>query len=235
MTETETRHPAAVAAANWWAKAIGAPTFRNTCERDSTQDQLNGGMAGMLASVLADQHPVTEETGAAFAELLAEEITRRTADGRVGVTLGVDYGPDMVLAGVAGRVGVDGSRFPWKTTMWVKGDIVTVSAGYGAAQRIVWASDEWMANRPPCARQRWDRTRGCDAEYTGDPFVCSLLKYHEGDCQHDTPVSLCRTCGHRSDDYIHTEDGFNTRCHDFDGLPAGTPFTAAPAPTGVAR
>jgi len=222
-------HPAAVAAANWWAAAIGAPTFRITDRNSGPEDQEIGMVAALTGHMFADKHPITGDQAAVFAEELAKTITEELGRVRYHVTLGVDYGPDQELSEAAEKAGINGSRFPWKTNMWVKADVVTVSAGYRGAEQIVWASDEWMANSPACARQRWDRAKCSVDSYTGDPFVCSLPKYHEGDCQHDTAVSLCRTCGHQQDSVLHSQAGYGTTRHEFNPLPAGQSWEPATA------
>lgn len=227
MTDTQsTNHPAAAAAANWWAEQVGAPTFRATDHRDAPEDRDRMGLAGMMAGLLADANPVSAESGAKFAEALAATLTEQL-DGAAkwGVSLGVDYGPDMTLANASKAAGVASSRFPWKTRMTVRPDHVTASLGYGARDRLVWASEEWLANRPTCMSQRWDETRGGgEVEYHGDPFACSLPMYHEDACRYDRAISLCAACGAAERWPRHSPDAFNG--HDFVALPVGQSFEA---------
>ena len=183
--------PAAIAAAEWWAGAVGAPSFNHVSneERDDISD-----MTQMMASMLAAKFEVSEEAGAKFATELAKIIDKQLTDRDWGVTLGVDYGPDRELAEAAEKAGINRSRFPWKTNMWIKHDHVTVSAGYRAATELIWASDEWLANRPMCASRKWDedkymasldKDKPWDRRYRGEPWVCSKPKYHDGDCIYD--------------------------------------------------
>ena len=188
--------PAAIAAAQWWAEAIKAPRFDNGDPN---------GMAGMLATLVAARSPEpTEQTSTDFTTALATLI-----DGRLSrypsLTVGVDYGPDAILYDAAVAAGISGSRFPWKTVMWIELDHVTVSAGYGAAARLVWASDEWRENRPQCLIQKWD-DKQVGRDYHGEPWQCSLPKYHDGKCQFDLPLALCSKCGHPEKFWHDAED-----------------------------
>lgn len=219
---------AARAAADWWAKAVGAPTFRATDENSSPEDQANMGLAGMMASAVADLHPVSERAGAKFAEALAEAIEKTLRDaGKWGVSLDVDYGPCRMLHEAATTAGVNGSRFPWKTNMRVTTEHVTVSAGYRAADQLVWASEEWLANRPTCPSQGWDESLPYSEDYNGEPFRCSLPQYHDEPHKHDRPISLCAVCGSTEDRSSHGPDRQYSRDpHDFVPLPAGQAFKA---------
>lgn len=226
-TPTTARH-AARAAADWWAKAVGAPTFRAVDENSGPDDQRRMGLAGTMASMVAGLHPVSEGSGAKFAEVLAGavETTLRRA-GKWGVSLDVDYGPCRTLHEAATAAGVNGSRFPWKTNMRITTEHVTVSAGYRAADRLVWASDAWLANRPICPSQGWDETLPYSEDYNGEPFRCSLPQYHDEPHKHDRPIALCSVCGSPEDRSSHGVDRQYTRDpHDFAPLPAGQAFQA---------
>jgi hypothetical protein len=223
--------PAAVAAAGWWADAIGAPTFRLTDDTSTATDRANMDLVAMMAVQHADAHPVGENAGGKFAETLADAIDK-ALEGfeRWGVSLDVDYGPCMMLTNAATAAGVDGSRFPWKTNMRVTAQYVTVSAGYRAGHRLVWASDEWLANRPMCSTQDWDESEPYRDDYHGEPFACSLPQYHDEPHAHDHPISLCAVCGWTEDRSSHGSDRQYSRDpHDFVALPAGQPFKAVSA------
>lgn len=193
-------HPAAVAAAKWWAEQVGCPTFRMTDSKDNTRDRQTGDIAGMMAHLLASKAPVTSDQGERFADALARRIDKAlTGNGRV--SLDVDYGPCLALAEVAEEAGVSASRFPWKTHMTVLPDRVTASLGY--KWRLVWASDEWMAARPACGWQKWDEENHSQ-DYGGEPWMCSLPQYHEGDHVYDREVALCSVCHFPEDSWMHT-------------------------------
>lgn len=182
---------AARAAALWWAEQIGAPIFRNTSERDSLQDQRNGDFAGMMQSLLAATHPVDEAQGSKFADLLEQHIAAQLEGRNWGVTLGVDYGPDLPLAQVAEAAGINPSRFPWKTHVSVHTDYVIASLGYGSRPRLIWSAPGWQ--RPACGSQRYEKTR--DAYECYDE-VCPKPRYHEDDCGDWVPdAARCTECG----------------------------------------
>jgi hypothetical protein len=210
--------PAATAAAQWWAEQVGAPAFRNTDSSDSPEDQRNMGLAGAMASMIADRHPVSATAGEKFVAALVPRIQRHLDNG-VHATLGVDYGPDMELAEAASEAGVNSSRFPWKTIMWVEADHVYVSAGYRGRHTLVWASEEWLANRPICGAQKWDDVKGEKLgwrNYHGEPWQCGLPKYHEQACEHTAALALCATCG-APDGWAHDPErsGRTADFHEF--------------------
>lgn len=217
MTKRSEPSAAAIAAAGWWAEAVRAPHYDNG---DSS------GMAGMLMTLVAARQPDAKpEQRLSFADILAGKLQSNLdrlnkfsdwSDADRSITIGVDYGPDHELAEAAREAGISTSKFPWKTTMWIHASHVTVSAGYGAAQKLVWASDEWQASRPVCGQQKWDESRTDYREYHGEPFLCSEARYHDGQHAYDQPLELCASCGRR-DDYYHSADerGHMPDFHEF--------------------
>lgn len=131
------------AAVDWWGEAIRQAKF------DNGDPSLAGGMTTMLANMLSRQHPVTDEQVEAFKVALAPCIDKMLdgADpedpsfGSYSRTLGVDYGPDRALATAAKECGIDYSRFPCKTVMWINPGHVSVSHGYGAPVEDVFGKD----------------------------------------------------------------------------------------------
>lgn len=198
----------AEAAAQWWAKAVAAPDFNNG-------DPIASALGTMLAARSAEP---TQTASQRFVEVLAGRLEQRLTQSSY-VSVNVDYGPDLLLADAATEAGIDGhNRFPWKTHMWVYRDRVVVSAGYRARHELVWASPEWLANRPVCGEQYWNPGRAEEATYHGDPWCCSLPQYHEEPHQFDQPLALCARCG-RPDDWYHQRDerGHMADFHEFEG------------------
>jgi hypothetical protein len=190
-----TADTAARAAALWWAQAVGAPVFDglgSTRDAERAADPRHTGayeMAELLAGLNAAQTPMTDDMGQRFADLLTEVIARQLDGRSYGVSLGVDYGPDLELGDAARAAGISLSRFPWKTNMWVKADHVTVSAGYGAPTRIVWSAPDW--ERPLCGQRPYD----VETHKSRDE-LCGLPLYHEGDHGEFTPdPARCTECG----------------------------------------
>lgn len=192
---------AARAAAEWWATQIGAPTFRvvRDTERDFASDFTE---ITMLS--LAHRHPVSPELGTRFADALEAAITAEldkqaqrialrpdSEDQEPSTHLGIDYGPDPILADAAEAAGVHTSRFPSKTNMWVSPQYVTASLGYGAPTTLIWSAPDWR--RPTCGQQRYDGPSG-EAEPRDEQ--CGRLRYHDGPCGEFKPdPRRCGTCG----------------------------------------
>lgn len=181
---------AARAAALWWAEQVGAPVFDNlgaTRSQYGRQERDANEMAGLMASLIASDNPVSEEAGAAFADELERRITAEMPERSPFVSLGVDYGPDLILAEPAAAAGVALSRFPWKTHMHVRPDHVIAARGYGYPYRLVWTAPGWR--RPLCENQRYEDQEPRDE-------VCPKPKYHEEPCGDWQPdQKRCGLCG----------------------------------------
>jgi hypothetical protein len=191
FTEIADAPTAARAAALWWAEQVGAPLFRSTCERDSAADRASGAFAGMMAAVLADRNPVTDDAGAKFVEILEARVAADLDRTTYGVSLGVDYGPDLELAEAAVAAGLSTSRFPWKTHMWVKADHVTARLGYGSPNLLVWSAPGWA--RPACGEHRYEH-RGNRLDVFDE--ICPLPQYHDGEHGEWQPdPARCGECG----------------------------------------
>jgi hypothetical protein len=120
-------------AAKWWADKL-----RNV--RPGNFDMGEKGDAGffamMLGSMLAMNTQSSGETIDLFEERLAEAI-KEQVETRGSMTLSVDYGPDYILGSIAQETGVSTNGFPWKTTMWIEKNKVSVSAGYAAPSETI--------------------------------------------------------------------------------------------------
>lgn len=212
MSTEKTLHPAAVAAATWWAEQVtGSPLFRAT--EPGEPDAGPAELASMMATILAASHEPVAGAGERFAVLLAARIDAKirsqlSVGPDVWISLSVDYGPDLALAEPADEAGISLSRFPWKTHQWIRTDHVTASLGYAAPTRLIWAAEDWQ--RPPCAAHRF--LEGDDQPWTDD--ICELPQYHEGPCDYTgTATQTCEGCsrtyaGHynngKADGYSHS-------------------------------
>jgi hypothetical protein len=215
LRKTEPR-PAAVAAATWWADKLGLALTNGT----------DDGMSAALQMYAQSLRPLpTGDEATKFVEVLAAAIEANLAslaDVKLPmVTLGVDYGPDAILGDAARAAGVR-AGFPMKTCMWVTSEVVTASLGYGASERLVWASEEWLSTRPACGSQEWRTSDQFVEDYHGEPFVCSLPLYHEERShRYDQPIALCAASGRREGGATHDPEGWmGARAHAFTPKPA---------------
>lgn len=179
---------AARAAAEWWAEQIGHPVHKVVRDDEADPaDRATGDFAFMAMHIISSRHPVGEGAPEKFVAALSARIEKSLARG-INSTLSVDYGPDRDLAESADVAGIHYSRFPFKTCMWVKPDLVTAALGYGAPARIVWSAPDWV--RPNCGAHQYDE------EWNALAPVCSKPLYHEG--EHGEWVAdphRCKTCG----------------------------------------
>lgn len=119
-------------AAKWWADQLRTkPKHDNG---DATQ-------TAMLALATEYQTPVTDIQIDNFQRSLELRLIERCGDS--GSHLGVDYGPDTILANASMDAGIETAyRFPVKTNMWVQPGCVKVSCGYRAPIEILYAVDQ---------------------------------------------------------------------------------------------
>jgi hypothetical protein len=89
--------------------------------------------AGGLATIMAAMIPTNTDDARleAFGVSLKRKLEIPSRNGYYESILGVDYGPDAILAGAAREAGLD-CQFPWKTVMWIEDGHVSVRNGYGA-------------------------------------------------------------------------------------------------------
>ena len=106
-------------AVDWWAGAIQNPKF------DNGDDSRSGGMSMILATLARTD--VSQNQLESFKRALTEAIQENTPR-----HISVDYGPDMLLGAAMEKAGIPSNMAPWKTTMWLISDGVSVRHGYRA-------------------------------------------------------------------------------------------------------
>jgi hypothetical protein len=162
----------------------------------------------MAMRIIAGSNPIADGAPEKFVAALTEAIEARFDRGLEYVTLSVDYGPDMELAEAADAAGIHYSRFPFKTCMWLRPDLVTAALGYGAPTRIVWSAPDWV--RPPCGSHQYD-----DEWNALDP-ICSKPLYHDGEHGEWIPDPLrCTNCGDNFVAHFGREAKRGVRCLDW--------------------
>lgn len=185
---------AARAAAEWWARQVVNPTFRQVRPNEEDRETLYG---RGLAHIIANRHPVNDAQAEAFADALERIILRDTRkDDGYFHGLHVDYHPDRSLREAAEQAGVSTDRFPWKTNMWIHAEgHVTASLGYAAPEILIWTPDGW--EHPACSSVRAEPKAGDRYDYVFMPEVCGLPRYHadgHGDWQPDTLLCARGDC-----------------------------------------
>ena len=133
-------------AADWWAEAVANPKFDN-----------GDAFTSLFAAVLtADMQKPESGEIQRFKENLGLEILAGLIKNPNYFSLDVDYDPDYHLANAACKAGFRGGvlQFPWKTTMYITKDKVTVRAGYGAKSEVLYDANQKEDN--PKVKQKDD-------------------------------------------------------------------------------
>jgi hypothetical protein len=89
-----------------------------------------------LLSAGLNKQPLPDEQLQRFEQGLTSRLCNAIAESehRTVLCVGVDYGPDDILADAATEAGILDADWPWKTTMWLRyGEekLIEVSEGYG--------------------------------------------------------------------------------------------------------
>jgi len=143
-------------AAHWWGEQLKNPHFDNGA-KDLTAASLNT----MIFAKSGSPTPTQLEQ---FEKELCSILQKRRVS-----SLGVDYDPDSILCEAAS--GMEDSRltlFPWKTSMYLGNDEISVRRGYGARTEVIWKNGKEVIsiniNEKP-----WQSTR-CSL-----PFIIKLV------------------------------------------------------------
>lgn len=120
-------------AAKWWAEKLRNLNPKNF---DNGDKSGTGFLTMLLATKIASNVKPSAEKVEWFEEKLAEVIEEYIQENG-SLKLSVDYQPDAVLSRAAIETGINLNVFPWKTTMWVERNSITVSDGYCAETRCI--------------------------------------------------------------------------------------------------
>lgn len=119
------------AAVNWWSEAIQHPKMDNGDDGLAMIMMMFGG---------SNKRQLTESELQTFREALTTGITDQMNHAE-RITLSVDYGPDRILGEAGYAIGLGQFDFPCKTTMWISETEVSVRAGYGAPEQVIWSAN----------------------------------------------------------------------------------------------
>lgn len=122
----------ATVAADWWTAQIAGLAKKDNGDRSGT-----GGLAMMLGMINAADNEPSLEAIQKFNTLLVKRFCYALAE-HPYQHVGCDYHPDGSLSFVAQIAGIHSSRFPWKTSMWLRSDEVKVRCGYGADEVTIY-------------------------------------------------------------------------------------------------
>ncbi len=122
------------AAVNWWAEAIQHPKMDNGDDGLAMLMMMFGGHTSSRQLTAPELQTFREK----LAGNIAYEMTRRQ---NPNLTLSVDYGPDRILGEAGAAIGLGQFDFPCKTTMWITETEVSVRAGCGAPEQVIWSAD----------------------------------------------------------------------------------------------
>lgn len=122
-------------AAKWWGDKVCNPKFDN--------GDKSGGMAGMLASMLAK--PIDYIVRDKFVKELSRIILSTMDNRSENYThfIDVDYGPCSDLSTAAKLSGLPENNFPWKTSMHIGRNFVSVRYGYEAEEEYLYVTKDF--------------------------------------------------------------------------------------------
>lgn len=144
-----------------WVNMISNPRFNALGKKENRVqgDDPNGSMAMAqgIAAETASRIEVSPESFDNFAATLKALLMSKTSfdnerkeiifadDGWYQTSLGVDYHPEMVLSQAAKQEKIPHELFPWKTNMYLSGEYISLSYGYGAEPLYYYPfDDKWL-------------------------------------------------------------------------------------------
>ena len=110
-------------AAKWWGDTISG-----THHHDNGAEDNRNLLAMSLADAIAAVNRPTDDQVSKFVDLLTDKLVNTD-----NISIYCDYHPDLFLLEVAEKVGIDESVFPYKTSMSIRNDVVSVKSGYGSS------------------------------------------------------------------------------------------------------
>ncbi|MFF7966726.1 hypothetical protein ACFZC3_15340 [Streptomyces sp. NPDC007903] len=137
--------PESVAAADWWAQRLSKPIQHDVGAAES--NTLANGVAALV------RRQRTQAQIESFRQALVDGIESHVSQyewrpteperGSYMRSIGVDHGPDKVLADAAEVAGFELRMLdlPMKTVMWINPGIVSVAEGHAARRITIWKAD----------------------------------------------------------------------------------------------
>ena len=145
-----------------WKRMLTNPKYDylgEHCSREDAAQHFQMEAMGISPTKLPNNS--TSELLDAFGDELYKRLMDDSLSSYERKTLGVDYGPDKILAEAASSAGLK-MEFPYKTMMWVHDEYISVRYGYGAD----------IVNHYPLSNNRWLVTT-----LSGEPDLKKLLEF----------------------------------------------------------
>ena len=126
--------PSVETAVNWWVEQLTGANMGG-----SLGDDFNSVLGMALANQVFTQTSIEEPQIVKFKESLSKALMYELSIGKEP-RLEVDYGPSGILANAMADSGISSNKAPFKTTMIVQVNSVSVSAGYRAKYKEIFAN-----------------------------------------------------------------------------------------------
>ncbi len=127
-------------AADWWGQKVDSPSHDAGLDKNIQ----------LLTQLLVENMPKTENDKISAFKNILKEMIKKELISRSYIDLYVDYGPRGILCDAAKEATLlpqnhDEFRmthiFPWKTSMQISLDQITVKEGYGSKQEVLFDRD----------------------------------------------------------------------------------------------
>lgn len=123
-----------------WKDMLRSPEYDNGDTSDA------GFMGTLLVKMLPNNS--SEDVLDKFGEYLKESLSNPNESGYYDTWLDVDYGPCKILHDAAEKAGLK-TQFPWKTTVSIHENDLSVKCGYGAESVYYYPIDgnKWLVTK----------------------------------------------------------------------------------------
>ena len=128
------------------------------CKLDNGRSHDNGdnsdasAMASILATMVSLQNPVSKEQLDNFEKYLVEEVHKALEKypDMNSIDMYSDYAPGWILGEAAKRAGINQSRFPWKTGLFIRPNVILESQTYARRKfcdKIIYCNRDFIKSQ----------------------------------------------------------------------------------------
>ena len=130
--------PSVQVAVDWWSEIISDETRGGNMGND-----IDSKILMTFSDILYSKNSISSEQITKFKEILARKIMAAIYEYEGDtVQINCDYGPDILLYEAMKESGINTTRTPFKTNMYIKAHSVEVKYGYGAEYTTLFDSTE---------------------------------------------------------------------------------------------